>query len=120
MKTKEMVHELDENGEDTIIKWEKEKKKVLSPEVCFVKANGPSEGCKTRLHLSLRSEQRVPTYLYVLSAVYERLFFFDRIEVSPTPLKFGTIENENNPAINNFIDECQEFDLIGEWMILLN
>ena len=42
-------------------------------------------------------------------------FFFDRIEVSPTPLKFETMENENNNSvINNFIDECQEFDLIGE------
>ena len=41
-------------------------------------------------------------------------FFFDKIEVSPTPLKFDSHVEEENPVIKNFIDECHEFEIVEE------
>ena len=48
------------------------------------------------------------------TTVSQAVFFFDKIEVSPTPLKFDSHVEEENPVIKNFIDECHEFEIVEE------
>ncbi len=41
-------------------------------------------------------------------------FFFEKIEVSPTPLKFDCNMEDENPMINNFEEDGNVFEIIEE------